>query len=171
MTKDQIRKEAMKPSTHWVEAGSGTIGRVYIEVIGCDGLPNMEWGNLNSSADAFACLVFEDSIVNTDVIANTTCPRWTPWCRRAFAFNVSHPSSNVLLGLFDWDPEKSPVQVAMSFASDVHDPIARIMINVANTVSGTTYTVTVSKVAFALCVTPYVSDWLRSKFPPCIFSE
>jgi hypothetical protein len=42
------------------------------------------------------------------------------------------------------------VQVAMSFASDVHDPIARIMVTVANAVSNSTYTATVSKAA-SLC--------------------
>lgn len=173
MAKDQIRQEVMKPSTHWVEAGSGTIGRVYIEIIGCDGLPNMDWGNISRrvSTDAFACLVFEDSIVNTDIISNTRNPRWAPWCRRAFAFNVSHPSSNILLGLFDWDPEKSPVQVAMSFASDVHDPIARIMINVANAVSNCTYTTTVSK-AMSLCETHRASlVGLYSHFGSYEFSD
>lgn len=137
----------MKPSTHWVEAGSGAVGRVYVEVICCDGLPSMDFtGKISPrlTTDAFACLVFEDSIVNTDVIPNTRCPRWTPWCRRAFVFNVAHPSSNILLGLFDWDAERNPVQVAMSFASDVHDPIARIVVNVANVVPNTVYTVTVS---------------------------
>ena len=146
MTRTQIQQEAMKPSTHWVEASSGTIGRVYVEVIGCDGLPNMDLWNISPqiAPDAFACLVFEDSIVNTDVITNSRSPRWVPWCRRAFAFNMSHPSSDILLGLFDWDPENSPVQVAMSVASDVHDPIARILINVSNAIPDTTYTLTVS---------------------------
>lgn len=145
MTKDQLYEEAMKPSTHWVEAGSGSLGKVFIEVIGCDGLPNMDRLKITSrTTDAFACVVFEDGIVNTDVIANSTSPRWMPWCRRAFVFNVAHPSSNILLGLFDWDMESSPVQVAMSVAADVHDPIARIMVNVANAVPDTMYTITVS---------------------------
>lgn len=146
MSKGQIEREAVKPSTHWVEAGSGTLGKVYIEIICCDNLPNMDVASLNlrDKTDAFACLVFEDSIVNTDVISRTLSPRWVPWCRRAFAFNVSHPSSNILLGLFDWDPEASPLQMAMRVATDVHDPIGRIMINVANAAPNTTYTVTVS---------------------------
>lgn len=148
MTKSQIRQEALQPSTNWIEAGSGSIGRVYVEVIKCDGLPNMDMWNVSPqiATDTFACLVFEDSIVNTDVITNTRSPCWAPWSRRAFAFNVSHPSSNVLLGLFDWDSESSPIQMAMRFASDVHDPIGRILINVAAAVPDTIYTLTVSNV-------------------------
>lgn len=143
---DQINEESMKPTTHWVEAGSGNLGRVYIEILQCNDLPNMDFPSIpgRMTTDPFACLVFEDSIVTTDVISNETSPRWMPWCRRGFVFNVDHPSSNVMLGLFDFDPERSPVQVAMSIASDVHDPIARIMVNVANTIPDTVYTVTVS---------------------------
>jgi hypothetical protein len=56
---------------------------------------------------------------------------------------MSHPSSNVLLGLFHWgDPEKPPVQAAAEFSSDVHDPIARIVINVADSIPETTNTLT-----------------------------
>lgn len=154
MTTDQIKEEAMKPSTHWVEAGSGSLGKVYIEILSCDGLPNMDRNKISSrTTDAFACAVFEDSLVNTDVIVNSTSPRWMPWCRRAFVFNILHPSSNILLGIFDWDMESSPVQMAMSVATDVHDPIARVMINVANTVPDTMYTVTVSNDALSFCET------------------
>lgn len=147
MTRTQIQQEAMNPSTHWVEASSGTIGRVYIEVIGCDGLPNMDLWNFSPqiAPDTFACLVCEDSIVNTDVITNSRSPRWVPWSRRAFVFNLSHPSSNIFLGLFDWDNENSPLQAAISVASsDVHDPIARILINVADAIPDTEYNLTVS---------------------------
>jgi hypothetical protein len=154
MTKDRIHQEARKPSKHWVEAGSGILGQVFVEVIGCNGLPNMDIYNISTqiAPDAFACLVYEDSIVNTDVIANTRSPVWTPWCRRAFVFNMSHPSSNVLLGLFHWgDPEKPPVQAAAEFSSDVHDPIARIVINVADSIPETTNTLTV-RFSFVLSI-------------------
>lgn len=146
MTKSEVHQEAMKPSSHWVEAGSGALGKVYIEVIACHDLPIMDYTNIttNVAPDAFACIVFEDSIVNTDVIPSERSPRWMPWCRRAFSFNVAHPSSNILLGLFDWDPESSPVQVAMSMTSDVHDPIARVLINVSDAIPDTVYTITVS---------------------------
>jgi len=42
LTEEQIHKEAENPSTHWILAGSGNIGKLYLEVIGCDGLPNMD---------------------------------------------------------------------------------------------------------------------------------
>lgn len=152
MSKEDIHQEAMKPTTHWVESGSGRIGRIYLEVLGCDDLPNMDYPNPITNritTDTFMCCVMEDNIVNTDVIANSTSPRWMPWCRRGFVFNVEHPSSNILVGVFDWDDEKSEVQKAMSVAAtDVHDPIGRIEINVANAFPNTVYTITVRSYAF-----------------------
>jgi len=47
LTTDQIQTEAEKPSTHWIEAGSGSIGKLYFEVIGCDNLPNLDAASLN----------------------------------------------------------------------------------------------------------------------------
>ncbi len=41
MTRDEIQFEALKPSKKWVDAGSGTMGTVFLEIIGCDDLPNM----------------------------------------------------------------------------------------------------------------------------------
>jgi hypothetical protein len=80
---------------------------VYFELIGCDGLPNLDAMtlNLNDKTDSFACVAFEDSIVNTDVISDSLSPRWMPWSYRAFAFKMDHPSSDILLSLFDYDPE------------------------------------------------------------------
>ncbi|KAL3914379.1 MAG: hypothetical protein SGILL_006124 [Bacillariaceae sp.] len=43
MTERQIEEEALKPSTQWVEAGSGGVGRYYVEIIGMDDLPNMDF--------------------------------------------------------------------------------------------------------------------------------
>mmetsp|Transcript_26316 Transcript_26316/g.47529 ORF Transcript_26316/g.47529 Transcript_26316/m.47529 type:complete len:113 (+) Transcript_26316:1119-1457(+) len=80
MTKDRIHQEATKPSKHWVEAGSGNLGQVFVKVIRCNGLPNMDIYNISTqiAPDAFACLVYyEDSIVNTAVITNTRSPVWT----------------------------------------------------------------------------------------------
>jgi hypothetical protein len=57
---------------------------------------------------------------------------------------MMHPSSDILLGLFAWYPENSPVQVAMNLTSQIHDHIARILINVSNAAPDTTYTLTVS---------------------------
>ena len=43
LTEKQIHREALKPSTQWIEAGTGSVGKYYVEVIGCDGLPNMDF--------------------------------------------------------------------------------------------------------------------------------
>jgi hypothetical protein len=57
MTKEQINDESMKHSTNWLEAGSGSLGRLYFELIGCDNLPNMDSTTLNplDKTDSFAC--------------------------------------------------------------------------------------------------------------------
>lgn len=142
MSDDDIEAEAYEPSTHWVEASSGTLGKLYVEVLGCDDLPNLDSASLNISdkTDCFACLCFEDAVVNTDVIPNALCPRWMPWCRRAFAFNVSNPSSKVFIALFDYDNEYSPLQMASRAAADLHDPIARVTLQASRFYPNTVYT-------------------------------
>jgi C2 domain len=146
MTKEQIQAEAMKPSHHWVQAGAGSLGKLYLELISCDSLPNMDRGNVSlniqkgDKTDAFACIVYEDVIVNTDVISNTLSPRWMPWCHRAFAFNIMHPSSDVFVGIFDHDPEQNPLHMVSQMAmSSLHDPIGRIVINLSHFKPDTVY--------------------------------
>lgn len=34
MTKSQLIEESLKPSTNWVEAGSGHTGKMYLEILG-----------------------------------------------------------------------------------------------------------------------------------------
>jgi len=137
-------------------------------------LPNMDamTTNVRDRTDAFACLVFEDCLVMTDVIGDTLSPRWMPWCQRAFVFNITHPSSILQLGLFDFDPELSPLQMISRAASDVsgmdllmrsivvcakthsyrpfveqvHDPIGRIQIHLSNFYPDTEYTTAVCAV-------------------------
>lgn len=41
MTREAMTEEAMKPSKQWVEAGYGALGKVFLEIIACDDLPNM----------------------------------------------------------------------------------------------------------------------------------
>jgi hypothetical protein len=144
MTKEQLIAESLKPSTHWVEAGSGHVGKLFVEILGCDGLPNMDLSaNPRDATDAFSCIVFEDAIVNTAIIPDCLSPRWMPWCRRAFAFNITHPSSTLLIGVFDFDPEKSPLQLISRAGSDLHDPIGRIVIRPANYRQNVVYTTAV----------------------------
>ena len=99
MTKDEIREVATKPSKVWVDAGSGTLGYIFVEVIGCDELKNKD-KKIGKKSDPFVCMTFEDTAVVTDVIDQTLCPRWMPWSRRAFAFRCSHPHSILSLGMF-----------------------------------------------------------------------
>ena len=96
--------------------------------------------NPMDSTDCFGCLIFEDAIMLTDVIANSLSPRWPPWCRRAFALNIFQPTSDILLALFDFDPQNSPMQqLTRAAASDLHDPIGRVRINLSKFSPGTTY--------------------------------
>ena len=126
LTKDQLHDEALKPSTKWIEAGYGDVGRVYVEIIGCDNLVNLDMG-VNDHTDTFAAIVFEDSLVRTDVIHDCLQPRWMPWSNRAFAFNIVHPSSLLFFGVFDYDE------------LGAHDPIGRLAINTFKFQSNTTY--------------------------------
>lgn len=146
MTEEQIHAEAMKPSSHWIEAGSGDIGKLFLEVIGCDGLPNMDASTLNlkDKTDAFLNICYEDCIVNTEVIANCMSPRWLPWTQRAFVFNIAHPCSDVFIGVFDHDPERSPLQQLGTAVSDVHDSIGRVVVKAQKFMPDTNYVLTVS---------------------------
>jgi C2 domain len=145
MSKEQLIAESLKRSTHWVEGGSGHVGKLYLEILGCEGLPNMDafTANPREATDAFACVVFEDAIVNTAIIPDCLSPRWMPWCRRAFVFNITHPSSTLLIGLFDFDPEKSPLQLLSRATGDLHDAIGRIVIRLSNYRQGIDYTTAV----------------------------
>ena len=61
MTKQALQTEAMKESHHWFDTGSGEVGRVFFEVIGCDGLPQLDaggiLGNKSKSIDLLGYLV------------------------------------------------------------------------------------------------------------------
>jgi hypothetical protein len=143
LTDKQIEGEAIKHSTNWTEAGSGELGKLFVEIIGCDKLPNLDFGTLNfrDVTDAFACLIFEDAVVNTDVIGDSLSPRWMPWSRRAFVFNINHPSSDLQIGIFDHDIELSPLQLlSRATGEDLHDPVGRIQIHTSNFLENTVYT-------------------------------
>lgn len=43
LTENEIEHEALKPSAKWIEAGTGSVGKYYVEIIGCEGLPNMDF--------------------------------------------------------------------------------------------------------------------------------
>lgn len=131
---------AMEPSENWVEVGSGNEGKLYVEILGCNGLPNMDsptLTNLNNMTDAYCCLVMEDSIVNTSIIEDTLSPRWMPKDQRAFVFHVQHPSSQLFVSVFDHDTVN---RFRTRMKASVHDPIGRVLINLTQFNPGTLYT-------------------------------
>ena len=99
MSKEQINKEALKPSTRWISAGSGTLGRLFFEVIKCDNLPNMDSG-VDGLTDAYCSIIYEDAIVNTDVINDELSPRWMPWTMKRTLRTVRSRSTLGVLPFF-----------------------------------------------------------------------
>jgi hypothetical protein len=132
MTGSKIVEEAMKPTRKWIEAGTGGLAKLYLEVIKCDNLPNLD-NKMEGKTDAFCCIIFEDAIVNTDVINDELSPRWVPWSQRGFVFRVAHPSSQVLVGVFDFDSEKG---------LNSHDAVGRVSIDITNFRANTEYLLT-----------------------------
>lgn len=128
MTRREIHQEALKPSVRWVTAGYGTVGTVFLEIVGCNDLPNLDFA-AGDLTDPFVGIAFEDTMVRTDIIWNELNPRWMPWTTRAFAFNVQHPTSLIMLGIFDYDDT----------LLDHHDPAGRVVINTANFECDTSY--------------------------------
>lgn len=74
------------------------------------------------------------------MIPDCLSPRWPPWTQRAFIFNISYPSSDIYLGVFDHDPERSPLQQLSRSISEIHDSIGRVVVKCDKLVPSTTYT-------------------------------
>jgi len=124
MTEKQIHKETFQmPSHNWVKAGSGKLGKIYLEVLACDDLPNLDFnvGGIGDITDAFVSIVYEDVLVQTPVIHNELSPRWLPWTQRAFIFNMMHPTSDIYIGVFDFEEGLLG-----------HKPVGRVAVNIAN---------------------------------------
>lgn len=133
MTKEEIEAEALKESENWIDVGTGKLGRLFVEILGCDGLPNLDTGGVfGNKTDTFVSLVYEESTLQTDVIDDTLSPRWLPWTKRAFIFHISHSSSQLFLGVFDYDESLNP--------TDDHDLIGRVSIDLTNLQKDTVYT-------------------------------
>eukprot|EP00592_Proboscia_alata_P024893 CAMPEP_0194446222 /NCGR_PEP_ID=MMETSP0176-20130528/128313_1 /TAXON_ID=216777 /ORGANISM="Proboscia alata, Strain PI-D3" /LENGTH=799 /DNA_ID=CAMNT_0039272899 /DNA_START=232 /DNA_END=2631 /DNA_ORIENTATION=- len=128
MTKEDVDKCSLQPSRSWVEGGSGNAGRIFVEVLSCDELPNKDIGSLT---DTFVTLVYEDVAVCTDVIWEALSPRWVPWCRRAFRFNIADSPSELYVGVFDFDPP--------SLVDRNHDFIGRAVVDIKTLAPGTEY--------------------------------
>mmetsp|Transcript_37634 Transcript_37634/g.82419 ORF Transcript_37634/g.82419 Transcript_37634/m.82419 type:complete len:1040 (+) Transcript_37634:105-3224(+) len=130
LTEEDLIKTAYQPSYCWLEAGSGSLGRVYVEVLRCQGLPNMDAGGaLGNLTDAFVSLLYEDALVQTPTIDDCLSPLFMPWVQRAFAFNMMHPLSPLYIAVFDYDA--GPTE---------HDGIGRCVVNLENLKPGVSYT-------------------------------
>jgi hypothetical protein len=131
MTHDQVEKESLKESEEWIDTGSGKLGRLFVEIIGCDDLPNLDTGGRNKT-DTFVSIVYQDSVVSTDIIDDCLSPRWMPWTKRAFIFHIMHSSSQLFLGVFDFDEGINP--------TDDHDLVGRVSVDLTNLRKDTLYT-------------------------------
>jgi len=131
MSKDDIDHETFSSASHnWVKAGSGKLGKIYLEVLACHDLPNTDVGEaLGNVTDPFVTAVYEDVLIETPVIQDELSPRWLPWTQRAFILHMMHPSSMLYLGVFDFD---------LGLAS--HQPIGRVAVNIGNLKKDITYT-------------------------------
>ena len=72
MTEEQIHENSLMTSRYWIKAGIGELGKVQLEITRCEGLPSKDIAvfSKNGGTDAFFSIVYEDVVVNTDVINN-----------------------------------------------------------------------------------------------------
>jgi hypothetical protein len=134
MTAREIETMAMEPSRKWIEAGSGSVWKIYLEILGCNDIPNLDFSITGrDKSDPFVSIAYEDVVVNTDVINDCLSPRWLPWTQRAFILNTMHPSSQIMIGVFDHD-QGIPGRTT-------HDKIGRCQINLTNCRPDTVYTI------------------------------
>jgi C2 domain len=128
----EFHNRIMEPSHEWVEAGSGQLGKVFLEVLCCKDLPNVDVGEVvGNVTDSFVSAVFEDAMVQTPVIDDELSPHWLPWTQRAFIFKMMHPASTLYLAAFDYD-----------IGITKHEPLGRVAINISNFQPDTEYTLT-----------------------------
>jgi C2 domain len=127
----EIKIETRRPSQNWVQAGSGKLGKLFVEVLSCHDLPNVDVGEaIGNVTDSFVALVYEDAFVETPVIDDELSPHWLPWTQRAFCFGIMHPASMLYLGVFDYDI--GPLAH--------HEPLGRVAVNISNLQRDTVYT-------------------------------
>ena len=44
MSEQQLHDESLKDSREWIDSGSGNLGYLFVEIIACDELPNLDTG-------------------------------------------------------------------------------------------------------------------------------
>ena len=133
LTPQKIDEESLKPSKEWVDIGSGRLGKIFVEIIKCDNLPNLDMGgSFGNKTDPFVSMVYEDCMAKSETIADCLHPRWMPWSKRAFIFNMSHTSSQLFIGVFDADEP----------SLNSHDLIGRVSVDLSSAVPDTEYFLT-----------------------------
>jgi len=106
LSEEELIAAVYSPSKNWIECGSSSSdntdngGRVYVEILHCDNLPNCDAANKTSS---FVSIVHDDAAVQTDIIHNCLSPLWMPWTKRSFAFNRKSIQSTMYIGVFHYD--------------------------------------------------------------------
>lgn len=96
LSKEDLINESFSSSTQWTEAGSGSLGSVLLEIICCEDLKK-------NSMDQFVCIVFEDCMVQTDILRDCLNPRWMPWTQRAFVFRRMYQLSSMYIGVINYN--------------------------------------------------------------------
>ena len=133
LSHDEMVAAMMEPSTNWTASGKKTsqsLGTVYLEILQCSGIPNMDSGEaFGNKTDSFVCAIFEDSMVQTDVIDDKLSPFWFPWSQRAFMFQMTHAFSPLYISVNDFD-----------IGPGGHEGIGRIAINLSHFKADTMYT-------------------------------
>ena len=123
MNASDLHRTVLQPSRRWVQAGSGNLGRLYVEILSCHHLPNVDYGNaVGNVTDAFCAAIFGDAMAETDVIDDELSPHWPPWAQRAFCFSILHPSQVLYLAVFGYKRG----------ALFHHAPIGRVEVNLTN---------------------------------------
>mmetsp|Transcript_8253 Transcript_8253/g.17758 ORF Transcript_8253/g.17758 Transcript_8253/m.17758 type:complete len:1105 (-) Transcript_8253:213-3527(-) len=134
-TEERLHQEAYMPSSNWIQAGhptSNSIGRVYLEIIRCQGLPNTDTGGaVGNKTDAFVTCTYDSVMTQTDVIDDACSPMWMPWCTRAFIFQLTHPSHALYIAVTDYD-----------LGPQEHENIGRVTVNLSNLSASLVYTLT-----------------------------
>jgi len=131
MEKREFIEEANKKSLVWVEGGTGTLGKFYVEVLKCEGLLiKSSSRNEGINANTFVSMVFEDSFASTEVIRDSSSPTWMPWTKRAFIFNTKYPLSKLYLSIHSFD----------EINTSNHIYLGKLVINPSNLSSCTEYT-------------------------------
>lgn len=128
MTFEDIDNASKQPSTSWIETGSGKLGHLFVEIIGCDNLRESSLSKVDK-IDPFVTLVYEGTAVSSEVVKNSKHPRFMPWTRRAFMFNMHHGQSHLFVGVFDLQKT--------SLIKDT--PIGRLTIDLQNFQPGIEY--------------------------------